>query len=429
MPTVESRSMRRQSHLIAAILTAVFIGGVSAAQAEVSVETMLAQGRYAEVLTLVDDALTRGDSPDLHLMRGYALLGLARVAEAQEAANRTKGAQVPYLRHVLNGHIATQNGQFNKAAFAYRRAIDTATSVQRRRTAQSLTKTAMARRHWVWTAGLSFRRGNNLNFATTQDTVMIGGLPFVLPKENLATSGVTADLTLSGKYKVINTRNHLLQIGATTSASWQNGQGFGGATVGLTLDGTWLRDGTTLGYGAAVSAPTRSEGDRATSAYLNLSQPIAARQSWSAHLAASQSGADATAQTNQSIAITLSGQRASGLSYSVSATRGQTQSDNANVSSHLRSLRISAAPQSASLPFKTSFSAQYDLRNFDQPTPFFGELRIDQTLALSATISPKDYTVLGMTPSVTFKATKRQSNIDINDAQSVDIFLGLQSNF
>lgn len=424
------RNLRRNFAILALCLAPC----MSSAQSTAA--DMLSQGRFAEALALTEVTEVTADirpSPDTVLLRGFAYLGLGRTAEAQAAAEQAKLAHNQFLYMMLRGHIAAKLEQLNIAAFWYRRAYDVANQPDQKATAANFARTAKGSRKWVWGVEFGVRESNNLNLATTADTVELGGVPFTLADAAKAQSGTTISAAFSGKYKLVNTANSLLQLGAVVQVAGQSGYGVTSKSLGVTLDGQRLMPSETgapyvLSYGASVSRsqPTTDDASSYRGAHFQVSRVIDGGKQWTARLATSQNGPD---QTDVSLTLGLAGQTHDGLSYSISTSQERTLSDNANVAAHARTVKASAQPKFDSLPFTMSVFAEYTQRSFDRETPFFGGMRSDELTSFGITVAPREYTLVGMAPSLTLRKTTRASNIDVNDATSVDVFMGLRNSF
>lgn len=401
--------------------------------AQTSAAEFLAQGQFAEALALTTATANTQPNPNTALLRGFAYLGLGDAVEAQAAATQARYAHNQFLYKMLRGHIALRNTQMNRAAFWYRRAYDVAGQSDERTTAANFARLAAGTRKWVWGVELNIQKSDNLNLSTTRDSVDLGGVPFTIAESSKAQSGTAISAAFSGKYKLINASDSLLQIGAVLQIAGQGGYGMTVKSLGLTLDGQRILPRETgapyvLSYGltASRSQPNTGQHVNYRSVHLQVSRVTETGQRWSARLDASQNGTD---QTDLSFTLCLLGQMRDGLNYNLSASQKQTRSDNANVASKARTIQASVQPKFNNLPFTTSLFAEFSQKRYTNETPFFGGMRSDDIASFGITVAPQDFTLVGMTPSLTLRKTTRASNIEINDATSVDIYVGLRSSF
>lgn len=422
--------------LIRLISVVIVFLSATASVAQDSVDQMLAQGRYAEALTATDVLLTqRPDWADAHVMRGYALLGLGQVAAAQEAAVAGVGSENAFLYAMLRGHIAAQSEHHNVANFWYRRAHDAAATPAQTQAAVAFSQQAQALRRWVWGAEFSTQYSDNINFATDQTEVRLGGIPFTLAEDNTARAGTTISGAFSTKYKVINDSNHLMQFGALASLSFEKGEGITSRGLGLTLDGQYRFLASdkpyTLHYGLSATRhfPITGEDSTSQKAHVQISSRFTETLGWSAGLNINRSFDALSEQTDLSLSLGLNGAMSGGHSYSLNYTRGRVTTENANAAADHQTLRVGITPQIDALPFTMSHFADYSRRDFTKETPFFGGMRQDTTITYGVTITPKDFSIVGMAPTITWQRSNRNSNVDINDATSQDVFIGLRSSF
>jgi len=428
---------KRSFFAVAAFIFAGF--SATHATAETTIETLLAQGHYTQALLETEVHLAAGPATgDLHLLRGFAYLGLGQLDAAKQQADAAGRFGKPYLYFILQGHIAARNKAFNYANLWYRRASDIAANDAETKTATSLSGQMQSVRKWVWTANISLRQSDNLNFATDNDEVELDGLPFVLAEENTAQEGSTITAALAGKYKLVNTSNQLLQAGLTgqiglTSGSGVTAKGFGMVLDGQRVFGADTADQIVLRYGLTAARNTPAGGTPTVSKaiYVQASGALVPDLQWSVRLNASRTqGEDAiNTQSDLSATYRISGRINDGLGYGIGITHGRIISDNPHASSTHNAIRFEAQSKLELFPVNLGIFADYAVHDYDMQAPFFDELRHDRIATIGINLAPQDWTVMGMQPSITLRKSRRDSNIDINDAASQDIFVGLRSSF
>ena len=84
-------------------------------KAQDSLAGLIAQGQYEPVLQATTSALRTSDHPDLHLMQGYALLGMGGAQAALNAAKAAVGTEQTFHLNLLRAHSSKALGQMNMA--------------------------------------------------------------------------------------------------------------------------------------------------------------------------------------------------------------------------------------------------------------------------------------------------------------------------
>ena len=127
-------------------------------KAQDSLAELIAQGYYEPALQITTSALRSSDHPDLHLMRGYALLGLGDAEAATSAAKAAQGTEQAFHLNLLRAHSAKALGRMNIAGIWYRRAYDAAEFGHQKAAIPHFMSAIRAERRWIWDAQFSFVR-------------------------------------------------------------------------------------------------------------------------------------------------------------------------------------------------------------------------------------------------------------------------------
>lgn len=406
-----------------------------AAHAQTDLAGLIAQGQFEQALRVSESALETNDHPDLHLMRAYALLGLGAASAAQDAARSAAGTTQKFHLNILRGHASRAKEDHNIAGYWYRLAYDASETDAQRKAVQHFSNQSRAARSWSWDAQFTMRNSDNLNLATRDTEVELGGLPFKLSEDSVAKAGTQVSAYFTGKYKVVNTSNALFEVGATTTATFQTEEGRTGRGLSILFDGRRnvqsKVDGLVFKYGASLNKNFEDEDTTSTGQkmHLGLSGVLQPRVNWTLGLSANRTQSDAPDQTDVKLSFGLNSVTQTGWGFGLNASRSKLITDNAASASGTRALTayLSSPCQGCSIGYQVF--ASLSQTDYTEVTPFFGGYRSDVLKTIGLTMTPKKISVAGFNPTVTFKLVERESNIDVNDAKSSDMFVGLRSAF
>lgn len=400
-----------------------------------TIEHLILAGNYRQALTHIDAALNAGHKDaNLFLMRGYALSGIGAIDEAQRTVKFARNATSRFNYFTLRGQVFGQKGDHNRALFWYRRALDIAQNPSEEKVARQMLTFNSSARKWVWGAQFNLRRSDNINFGTSKTEVKLGGLPFKLHESNRAQPGLALIGIFSAEYKLVSTPTGLLQIGPSVSFVHSPKNGLQSRSIGFKIKGEKViksKKYSVISYGFDLGktfpvAGTVSESRKAS---LGFRRALSARTTGFASLSIQKNNQIAADHTIRALGFGVGHKSKNGHTSSLRLRKEIISSRNANVAANVVGLGASFTPNIKSLPVSISLFVDAEQRGFTQLTPFFGGYREDVTTSFGVNISAKEFTIMGMTPTVTFKSVNRRSNMALNSANAREVYFNLKNKF
>jgi hypothetical protein len=440
----------------------VLWAGAAAAQVALPVEearglaaALQAQGEQ-EAAASVAAALLQRDPTDASAWVVVARIRRAAgdVEGALEAARRANAnADTDDERYAAAVELAAGNFTLERgitAQFWLRRAAQVAPTEELREAAIRNFRAVRARTPWSWTLGFSVVPSSNVNNGSRADTIEIAGLPFVLSGDAQALSGLEATLTGSVRYRF---------------------EGFAGQPAEITAGGAIQR--VVLSDEARDKAPEAEAGDYAFDAFeIGYSQVIS---SWTEDVVIR---AETLVGRNRYGGEPLSNYVRGGLQTRWAVTDRSLATVSASLERQVRFddrersawvTRLDARriwqvndrgdvfgiggglrrAQSESIEIDNDavlFSADYvfqepvigpatlglgvnvEYRDYDA-SPFTTDGRQDWRGALRATVGAPGWNFYGFGPTVTFEASRTESNVSLYDAEDFGVRLGITSVF
>lgn len=436
--------------------------GSAAAQVELSVEearglaaALEAQGER-EAAASVAGALLERDPTD-----ASAWVVVARIRRAAgdsegalEAARRANAnADTDDERYAAAVELAAGNFRLDRgilAQFWLRRAAQVAPTEELREAAIRNFRAVRAQTPWSWSAGFSVVPSTNVNNGSRAETIEIAGLPFVLSGDARALSGLEITLTGSVRYRF-------------EGFDGQPGQFFAGMAVQRVV----------LSDEAKEQAPEAEAGDYAFEAFeVGYSQVVT---SWSEDVVVridtlvgrNRYGGDPLSnyvrggvttnwavgdrslatvsaslerqvrfdQRERSAWVTrLDARRIwqvgeSGDVFGIGGGLRRAQSDSIEIDNDAVLFSIDYTFSEPVIgPATLGVGLNLEYRDYDA-SPFTADGRQDRRAALSATLGAPGWNFYGFGPTVTFEASRTDSNVSLYDAEDLGVRFGITSVF
>ena len=420
--------------IITMLVMVTVIGPARASTAVQDAIERLNIGDNHGALAIADRGIEQGPSPDLQLIRGYALLGLNQIDAAKHAVIAARASKQRYQYLMLRGHILAHEGHHNMALMWYRRAYDLAPDATAKRLALTAGRDEKNRRHWIWSADFSIRSSDNLNLSTRDETVMLLGLPFTLSPNARATSGREYNASLTSRYKVSQSETHLTTAGLALSAQRRDGspQTINGIT--LSFDTVWkvqmLNAPKTITFSAIQRRPDiKNSHSQVQSASMSVAGQIDDRLGWSVGIGVVADNSETWENRTKQITASMTYFVRPGLNIGLYAAQSQTTSDLETQKQKTTVFRPFLTYRCEGCAVDFDIFSELSTVKYDEPTPLFGVVRADRLQQVGVTATFNTVTFFGMSPYLSVKHTKRSSNIGLYDAEARDVFVGFKSVF
>jgi hypothetical protein len=441
---------------------ALFWAAPVAAQVELPVEearglaaALEAQGEREAAATIAAALLER-DPTD-----ASAWVVIARIRRAAgdtegalEAARRANAnADTDDERYAAAVELAAGNFRLDRgmtAQFWLRRAAQVAPTEELREAAIRNFRTVRAQTPWSWSLGFSVVPSSNVNNGSRAETIDIAGLPFVLSGDARALSGLEATLTGSVTYRFEGFAGQPAQIYG----------GFAVQRVALTEEAQDLApeadardyafDAVELGYSQVISSWSedvvlRGEaligrnwyGEEPLSNYVRggVSTRWAIGERSLATVSASLERQVRFDESDRSAWVTRFDVRRiwqvndRGDIFGIGGGLRRAQSDSIEIDNDAALFSMDYTWDKPVLgPATLGLGLDLEYRDYEE-SPFSANGRQDRRAALRATLGAPGWNFYGFGPTVTFEASRTDSNVSLYDVEDFGVRVGITSVF
>ena len=436
--------------------------GVATAQVAVSVEearglaALLESQGEREAAASIAASLLQQDPTD-----ASAWVVVARIRRAAgdtegalEAARRANAnADTDDERYAAAVELAAGNFTLDRglvAQFWLRRAAQVAPTEELREAAIRNFRAVRARTPWSWTLGFSIVPSSNVNNGSRADTIEIAGLPFVLSGDARALSGVEATLTGSVRYRFEGFGGQPAQIYAGMAIQRVALSDEARDQAPEAEAGDYAFDAFELGYSQVISSWTedvvfRAEGlvgrnrygGEPLSNYVRggLEARWAVTDRSLAIMSASLERQVRFDQSDRSAWVTrLDARRIwqvndRGDVFGIGGGLRRAQSDSIEIDNDAVLFSVDYTFQEPVIgPATLGLGVNLEYRDYDA-SPYTTTGRQDWRGALRATVGAPGWNFYGFGPTMTFEATRTESNVSLYDADDFGVRLGITSVF
>jgi hypothetical protein len=441
---------------------ALFWAAPVAAQVELPVEearglaaALEAQGEREAAATIAAALLER-DPTD-----ASAWVVIARIRRAAgdtegalEAARRANAnADTDDERYAAAVELAAGNFRLDRgmtAQFWLRRAAQVAPTEELREAAIRNFRTVRAQTPWSWSLGFSVVPSSNVNNGSRAETIDIAGLPFVLSGDARALSGLEATLTGSVTYRFEGFAGQPAQIYG----------GFAVQRVALSDEAKDLApeadardyafDAVELGYSQVISSWSedvvlRGEaligrnwyGEEPLSNYVRggVSTRWAIGERSLATVSASLERQVRFDESDRSAWVTRFDVRRiwqvndRGDIFGIGGGLRRAQSDSIEIDNDAALFSMDYTWDKPVLgPATLGLGLDLEYRDYEE-SPFSANGRQDRRAALRATLGAPGWNFYGFGPTVTFEASRTDSNVSLYDVEDFGVRVGITSVF
>ncbi|MBV7410295.1 hypothetical protein [Maritimibacter sp. DP1N21-5] len=414
----------------------------------------LQDGNPAQALALADAVIASNPRDiDALLLRARALSALGQSRQARQAAQAAYRASdieaARYASAMIMAELVATDGNYTLSQFWLRRAVQHTSSEA------EVTNVARAYQAVRRENPLSFRfsvgaaPNSNINNGSSEQIIMIAGLPFVLSPTAQALSGWSAEAEAAVKYRLFATprsqtvvgleaagRMNWLDRGSRAAAPGTSGHDFDFYQIAATLQQSFLLDarGTRLDLSARAG--------RNWYGGAKLSDFFGAGAAVNIPVAGGRDALTFTARADRALITATGLQPETVLRAGVTYAHELSWGDRATLSASYAQSFSSGPAQEYRMPMAElnyafsqpiagalfSIGASYGYKDYAF-SPFTTTGRQDHIVGAKLSADFRGLSYMGFSPVVTVQANRTWSNVSIYTQQSLSGGISLQSRF
>ena len=403
----------------------------------------------------VATALLRRDPHDFAalILRARAARNLGQMAEARAAARaaweEAKPGQQRYDAAMVRAEVLSSSGYRLAAQFWLRRAIDLALSVREKSAAVTGLRYVRAHSHWAFDLTASLQPSSNVNGGSTNATMKIFGLPFLLSGDARALSGIVGSVGATATYRFKPSRNRLsrIRVSAMRSHNWLSAEAKRQAPMARGSDYDYAD--VEIGYSEMLRPSKRSlaiyrwnltagqnwYGGKTLSDYvsggLGVARALSSDVTGNADLSVQRQlrrdvFSRSAVVTTESVGLTYRLQNSDRVQLTVGDQNTNSQNIEINHNTIFASLSWDKARPIGGVRIGATLQvlqSRYDV------FPFTASGRTDHAMSASLTMVFDRAQYMGFSPSVTLKVSRVHSNVSLYESRNIGIGVGIRSTF